>query len=163
MNDANDLLDCYSDDQAALFFNNDNCTSDFRYESLDEMKKCIQFWLEEYDREFYIRFAIVDKNDQKAVGTLEYFDKDQPHEHYGNLVVLRIDLYSTYEREYYIDELIKLVDHQIAEDFATDTILTKAIPEAIERVKTLKINNYEPLTDDRLIPYEHYYVKQLNR
>jgi len=40
--DAKDLLLCYSDPQVQCIVNNDNCTSDFKYSTLDEMLECIR-------------------------------------------------------------------------------------------------------------------------
>ena len=54
MEDAADLLGCYSDPKARQLFNSDNCTNTFEYSTLDEMKQAIVFWLEEYARGYYL-------------------------------------------------------------------------------------------------------------
>ncbi len=62
-NDAEDLIDCYSDPISAKLFNSDNCTSNFIYKTIDEVEDCIKFWLNEYKDQLYVRFSIVDKRD----------------------------------------------------------------------------------------------------
>ena len=60
LDDAKDLLACYSDRRAVANMNADCCTSDFYYETLTQMQECIRFWLREYQQQAYIRFAIID-------------------------------------------------------------------------------------------------------
>ena len=96
LDDAKDLLACYSDRRAVANMNADCCTSDFYYETLTQMQECIRFWLREYQQQAYIRFAIIDKTVKKAVGTAEIFGGTLG----GGLSgfgVLRIDLALPYE------------------------------------------------------------------
>ena len=48
LEDAEDLLACYSDKDNVSKLNSDFCTSDFYYSTVSEMEDCIKFWLEEY-------------------------------------------------------------------------------------------------------------------
>ena len=107
--DAADLLVCYSDEKAWEIFNADYCTSDFRYTARKQMEECIDFWLEAYAVKGFVRFSILDKKSEKAVGTAEMFGSlnIEKTEDYG---VLRIDIASGYETEGYLAELIKLAD-----------------------------------------------------
>lgn len=66
LDDAKDLLACYSDRRAVANMNADCCTSDFYYETLTQMQECIRFWLREYQQQAYIRFAIIDKTVKKS-------------------------------------------------------------------------------------------------
>ena len=48
-NDANDLLEVYSDKNALPFFNSDNCHGDnFYYPTLERMNEDIHFWIDSY-------------------------------------------------------------------------------------------------------------------
>lgn len=43
--DAEELLKCYSDEKAVPFFNSDNCDGDtFYYSTTERMKQAIDFW-----------------------------------------------------------------------------------------------------------------------
>ena len=57
---------------------------DFCLVSLRKMEQCIKFWLEEYEKKYYVRFAVISKSENQAVGTVEIFG--------GEAGVLRIDL-----------------------------------------------------------------------
>lgn len=70
--DAEDLLECYSDAASIPLFNSDNCTNDFNFQMIEEMSGCIRFWLDEYARHSFVRFSIVEKDSDKAVGTIEF-------------------------------------------------------------------------------------------
>jgi [ribosomal protein S5]-alanine N-acetyltransferase len=70
--DAADLLECYSDAASIPLFNSDNCNNDFNFQTIEEMSGCIRFWLDEYAEHGYVRFSIVEKNSDKAVGTIEF-------------------------------------------------------------------------------------------
>ena len=59
--DAAGILDCYSDPEARLLFNGDNCRSDFRLSTLKDMREIIGSWLEEYQRRAYLRLSVIDK------------------------------------------------------------------------------------------------------
>ena len=51
--DAEDLLKCYSDKETVSKLNADNCTSNFYYQTKAEMEQCIKYWLEEYKNQYY--------------------------------------------------------------------------------------------------------------
>ena len=143
MDDAEDLLECYSDPKAQPLFNADNCNSDFCFSSLDEMRGYLEWWLEAYKNKWLFRFSIVDKQSNRAVGTVEIFG--------GERGVLRIDIKPGYEKEAYMNELLKMADAFFG-DFQTDAIVTKAVPEASGRVKALLKNGYGPYE----AKHEHY-------
>ncbi|MDR0270514.1 hypothetical protein [Paenibacillus sp.] len=71
--DAEDLLMCYSDPASAELFNTDNCHHDFICRTSSEVEGYIQYWLEEYRGKGFVRFSVIDKLDEKAVGTIEMF------------------------------------------------------------------------------------------
>lgn len=156
--DDEDLLECYSDQISKKFFNSDNCTSDFVYNTLEEMQSCIRFWLDEYKKHYYVRFSVVDKIMEKAIGTIEFFAKDELYSVYGIIGILRIDLVSTYEKEDMIKEILGMVDDNLYDDFGVDSILTKAIPEDKQRLVALKVMGYS-LAKEKILPFDFYYIK----
>lgn len=128
MDDAQDLLACYSDRRAVANMNADCCTSDFYYETLAQMQECIRFWLREYRDHAYIRFAIIDKTVKKAVGTAEIFGGTLGGGlgGSGEFGVLRIDLAISCETAPLLDEIVSLAVNRWMPDFAIPILYTKA-------------------------------------
>ena len=129
--DAEDLLKCYSDKETVSKLNADNCTSNFYYQTKAEMEQCIKYWLEEYKNQYYVRFAVIPKSKEQAVGTVEIFG--------GKEGVLRIDLAKEYERENSIVEIVKLAINKFAKDFGIGSIKIKTanVPERIKWLEQL--------------------------
>ncbi len=129
MEDAEDLLDCYGDKLAVERMNADFCTSNFYFTTLDEMRDCLQFWLNEYQNGAYVRFALIYKLSNKVVGTVEIFG-----EKYG---VLRIDLASEYEQNSFIEEITALAVSDFIYDFHIEKLVVKAehTPERLDIFK----------------------------
>ncbi|WP_095173134.1 MULTISPECIES: DUF3795 domain-containing protein [Blautia] len=116
--DAAGLLACYADKDAVGRMNADRCTSNFYYQTMEEMQDCIAFWLSEYEKKYYVRFAVLFKENGKAVGTMEIYP--------GEKSVLRLDLASEFEQEEYVEELlVNALDHWYF-DFGIDVIVLKA-------------------------------------
>ena len=135
--DAEDLLLCYSDPEAQAIFNSDNCTSDFCFSSLDDMKRCICEWLDAYRKKQYVRLSIIDKQNDKAVGTVEIFGSEKSQ----GTGILRIDLHPRYENQEHLDELLSLADSFFI-DFNLYSIVSKVIPKATDRVLALTNHGY---------------------
>ena len=111
------------------------------------MEKCIRSWLNAYKKRGFIRYSIIDKNTNRAIGTSEIFG--------GAFGVLRIDVRHEYENEAALSELLKTAD-LFFDDFDTKKFITKAIPEAEARINALVKNGYVPCT----VKYEHYFMKR---
>ena len=158
-NDAEDLLECYSDPVSSKFFNSDNCINNFIYKAIDEMKNCIEFWIQSYENQWFIRFSIIDKKINKAIGTVEFFAKQETFKIYGRVGILRIDLVSTYEKEIPISEILNLVDDNFYEFFEVESIIIKAIPEAGQRIMALRNNGYKELNYNPIMPFDSYYIR----
>ena len=90
------------------------------------MEQCIKYWLEEYKKKYYVRFAVIPKSNGEAVGTVEIFG--------GEAGVLRIDLAREYDTKNSIIEIIKLAIDRFSEDFDIGSIKIKTVntPERIE-------------------------------
>jgi len=148
--DAEDLFLCYSDTEAQKIFNSDNCNTDFKFATLEHMRAYIDGWIDAYKNGYFVRFSIITKADNKAVGTVEIFGGD-----YG---VLRIDILTAYENENCLDELLKIAD-SFFHDFECENIITKAIPEAVCRRNALVQNEYAPTAIGDGMKREHYFFK----
>lgn len=134
--DAADLLTCYSDTSARPIFNSDTCTSNFFYDTSDEMSDCIKMWLNSYVRKEFVRFSIIDKCFSHAVGSIEMFGMVGKYK--TTRGILRLDIMSKYEEAAYLDELFTLCLNDFFDLFAVNQIVTKAIPQAVKRVNILK-------------------------
>ena len=150
--DAEDLLKCYSDPKAQEFFNADNCVGDFCFDTIDQMRDYIRFWLNDYWARVYIRFSIVDKEIGKAVGTVEMCG------------VLRLDLASHYETRQYITELLSIIEGPVALSMQMEHLVIKAIPAAAERIAALRSAGYEPCAwaYEGEAAREYYYDKRVS-
>lgn len=159
-NDAEDLIDCYSDPISAKLFNSDNCTSNFIYKTIDEVEDCIKFWLNEYKDQLYVRFSIVDKSIEKSIGTMEFFAKEEEYKDFGKIGVLRIDLSSKYEKENVIAEILSEVEKYFYDDFQVNSIITKGTPEAKQRVNILNKFGFNELKKGLIVMFDFYYIKK---
>lgn len=75
--DAKDLLKTYSDPNAVPFFNADNCHGDdFYYTTIERMSQAIDFWICAYNNGWFVRWTIIDKQEEIAVGTIEAFRRE---------------------------------------------------------------------------------------
>ena len=130
--DALDLLSVYGDKNALPYFNSDNCHGDnFYYPDLARMEKAIDFWLYSYKEKFFVRWTIVDKAENKAVGTIELF-KREANDFFNDCAVLRLDLKNNLEKATYIEEIANLIE-KTYHLFNAKKIITKIPIYAIER------------------------------
>ena len=155
LDDAEDLLRCYSNSEAQRFFNDDNC--DFGYGNVDTLEKMqynINLWRNSYNSKKFVRFSIIDKSIDNVVGTVEMFG--------GKHGVLRIDIILEYECEDRLSEFFEIADN-FFNDFNCNCIVFKAIPEAIECIKALTKCGYVPYPQTDTWCRKHYYIKTLSR
>ncbi len=142
LEDTEDLLQCYSDPKAQELFNADHCTTDFRFKTPDELRHCIAAWLKAYEKEEFVRFAIVDSALGKPVGTIEMFGMVGVYK--SSLGVLRLDICSEYEQAAYLDELLTLCVGEFFPLFGVSQISHKAIPAAAGRIQALLKLGFRP-------------------
>ena len=136
--DMKDLLKVYSDMDAVLFFNSDNCDGDdFYYKTLERMQQAVDFWIFSYKERYFVRWTIIDKATAEAIGTIELFHRDADEQFY-ECGLLRLDLRSDYEDAAQIAEIISLIKDAAYDLFYCNVIATKAVPEAKERLKALQ-------------------------
>jgi hypothetical protein len=161
--DSDDLLEVYSDQKALPLFNSDNCHGDiFYYNTKEKMDKALDFWDFSYQNRYFVRWAIIDKNIGKAIGTIELFHRDA-QDWFSNCGVLRLDLHSAYETERNITYILSLIISDTYEMFYCDKIATKAVNAATERICALKKLGFEKsnqnvIGNDGKTLYGDYYV-----
>lgn len=160
INDAEELLKCYSDEEAIKFFNSDNCHGDdFHFTTLKQMTDAINGWLYSYNIKDFVRMTIINNDSKEKIGTVEMFNRGQA-ECYGVHGVLRIDIRSSFEKENIISSILDIVDNNFYELFNVDFIMTKAVNDANERIKALTKSGYKKAIKFELDDY--YYKKCTN-
>ncbi len=160
MEDAEELLNCYSDKKAVPFFNSDNCNGDnFHYTTIERMKEAIGFWNFSYENKYFVRWTVILNETKTKAGTIEMFHRvaDDEFNHYG---LLRIDLQSKYETQAIIESILEIVNENFYKAFDVEAILTKAVPAAAERISALIKSEYQPI-NRKLIIYDDYFVRYL--
>jgi RimJ/RimL family protein N-acetyltransferase len=162
--DAEDLLKVYSDKSAVPLFNSDNCVNGFYYSSIEEMKDTVAFWKREYQSRYYVRWAIIDKSTDCAIGTIELFNR-KAKDYFNNCGLLRLDLRSDYEKQDTIEDILGIIIPETKEMFTCETIATKAVSSAQERIQALEHMGF-CLSEETLIghdgtKYDSYYVREV--
>lgn len=143
MDDCDDLLKVYSDTAAVPIFNSDNCTGDFYMTKPGDMANCIQFWLSEYAQRYYVRWSIIDRSADCAIGTIELFHRTAD-DFFNHVGLLRLDLRSDYETEAAITEILSRLLPSAFELFSCAAIATKIPACAQVRRKTLAALGFQP-------------------
>lgn len=157
--DAKELFKCYSDEKAVPFFNSDNCNGDdFHYISIEKMKQAIDFWDYSYKNKYFVRWTVILNDTKEKIGTVEMFHRIEDDE-FNNYGVLRIDLQSNYEKQRYIDAILEIANGNFFKAFNVEFILTKAIPDATERIVSLARKGYLPL-NKKFVIYDHYFIRE---
>lgn len=157
----------YSDQKAVPLFNRDNCGGDdFYYTTEKKMEQVISYWLFEYTRHGFVRWAILEKKTNTVIGTIELFHRDDD-DFFTNCGLLRLDIRSDCENSDAIISILQLIIPPAFPLFSCDKIATKAIPAAKERRKALHYLRFEP-TEEKLIghdgtKYDDYYVLPISK
>lgn len=160
--DKTDLLKVYSDEKALPFFNCDNCGGDdFHYTTEKRMEQAIEYWLWEYARQGFVRWTIISKRTNEAIGTIELFNR-KSEDYFTNCALLRLDIRSDYEIANEIVKILKLIIEPAYILFHSNKIATKATVSAVERISALKNLGFE-LSEEKLIghdgtEYSSYFV-----
>ncbi|MFT3950405.1 MAG: N-acetyltransferase [Oscillospiraceae bacterium] len=137
IDDAENLLTVYSDEVAVPIFNSDNCRGDnFHYTTLARMREIIDFWIYSYNEKIFVRFSIIDKRSQTAVGTIELFNRVS-QDAFNGCGIFRLDLRSDFEKSEIILSILNMIIPPAFELVHCMLIATKAIPTAAERISAL--------------------------
>lgn len=154
--DLDGLLRCYSDENAVPLFNSDNCHGDdFHYTTPERMRQAMDFWDFSYGEKYFVRWTVL--ADGEVAGTIEMFRREAEDADNGS-GVLRIDLASAFERGDVLDCILEIAREHFYTLFGTEVILTKAIPAAAERIRSLERAGYSPLGRN-LMGYGYYYTR----
>ncbi|MGV8981688.1 GNAT family N-acetyltransferase [Clostridium sp.] len=158
LEDAAELLKCYSDEESVPLFNSDNCHGDdFYYTTIERIKDAIDSWQYCYEHREFVRLTVILNATREKIGTIEMFKSDLDSE-FNPFGILRIDLKSKYEKQHYIDEILQIANQDFYIDFEVNSILTKAIPNANERIASLKTTGYVPIAKKFMV-YDDYYIR----
>lgn len=160
--DCDDLMRVYSDPKAVLLFNSDNCNGDdFYYKTSERMMQAIQMWLWSYDHGWFVRWSIIDKRTDCAVGTIELFRRASD-DSYDGAGVLRLDLRSDYENEADIRQILSLILPPSFAWFGCDRIITKIKPAGKARERIFRemgfVSAGEPLIGHDGTEYRDYWI-----
>lgn len=145
--DSEQLFECYNDENAVKLMNDDNCDFGFYVETKEKMLETIGYWLDFYEKQYFVRFSIVDNALNRAVGTIEGF--------IGETGVLRVDISSAYEKSSYLSEIFEFARENFYDYFGNEDIVTKAIADATERRLALESGGWEFI--DKYKGYNDYY------
>lgn len=162
--DCGELLKVYSDPAAVPLFNSDNCNGDdFHYTAPERMEQAIRFWIWSYEHGYFVRWSIVDREENSVVGTVElcFQNTEDPDNIRG---VLRIDLRSDYENQAVTADILSLMVTPCLEWFGCRTLITKAKSIARARIKALTEMGFVPMSEPLIghdgTEYGDYYEKR---
>ena len=164
--DCAPLLKVYSDPQAVLLFNSDNCHGDdFYYRTKERMAKAIDFWFFSYTEKYFVRWSIIDRKTGEVIGTVEVFRREA-EDSFTDTALLRLDVRSDYERTDELVSVLSIIKEHCLKLFDCDTITTKAIPQAQARRAALQAMGFAESTNtlkgqDGTL-YKHYFVYDKN-
>ena len=133
MKDAHELFRCYSNPQAARYFNGDCCGDDFYYTDYEKFLECMKFWESRYQVRDFVRFTFVDQKQKEIAGMVEICPSYKYSADGSKIGILRIDLLPEYENEKMLNELLTLILEHIYEDFEVQAVLMKAQEYATAR------------------------------
>ncbi|MDY6399007.1 MAG: GNAT family protein [Treponema sp.] len=154
-NDANDLLEVYSDKNAHPFFNSDNCHGDnFYYPTLERMNEAIHFWIDSYKNKWFVRWTIIQKQNNKAIGTIELFNREG-NDSFNHAGVLRLDIKSDFEQSGIIEQILKEIIESAFKLFDTNKIITKIPMYAVERKDAFEKFGFKK-SEDLLIGIDNF-------
>lgn len=141
-NDIEDLLKVYSDVKAVPLFNSDNCHGDdFHYQTIERMSQAVDFWIDSYKNHWFVRWSIVCKATHEVIGTIEGFHRVADDE-FDGCGVIRLDIRSDYEKQDVIEKILSLIMPHAYSFFDCIQVITKAVPQAAERIKALKNSGF---------------------
>lgn len=159
MEDARGLFQCYSNPQAAKYFNGDCCNDDFYYTDFDRFVKCMEFWESRYKAKDFVRFTIVDTGTDKIIGMAEVCPSYKYSADDNCMGILRLDLLPEYETEAVLNELLDILLKYIYKDFAVRSVIIKAQCYADIRRNVLKRFQFVPAQEECNISFLDYFVR----
>ena len=159
MEDAQGLFQCYSNPQAAKYFNGDCCNDDFYYTDFDRFVECTEFWESRYTVKDFVRFTIIDIGMDNIIGMAEVCPSYKYSADKNCMGILRLDLLPEYETETALNELLDILLKHIYEDFAVRSVIIKAQSYADIRRNVLKNFQFVPAQEECNISFPDYFVR----
>ncbi|MGE5675941.1 MAG: GNAT family N-acetyltransferase [Mycobacterium leprae] len=162
LDDAEDLLACYSDPVTKGQMNNDNCSGDWQISTLDIMKQGIRAWELEFERRFFIRWSVYHKPTGRVIGTIEIAPVPNTTRFLDGTCetgILRIDIISHLAVEPLIAEILQMTTDRFYADFGIKNIIIKATQADKERTLALDHSGFQRLPDG-FIRYPDYYIRK---
>lgn len=151
--DAKDLQKVYGDKFALPFFNSDNCHGDnFYCPTTERMREAIRCWLMEYKNRGFVRFSIIERGSDTAIGTIELFNRVS-EDSFNDCGILRLDVGSRYECEKVLCEILSIIIEPAYELFECKLIATKAPIYAVERIAALRKIGFEK-SDEKVVGHD---------
>ena len=157
--DVEGLFPCYSDPEAARYFNGDCCGDNFYYTDKEKLRECVEYWLSRYEARDFVRWSVLDKETGLLIGTLEVCPSLKYAVDGRKMGILRIDLKSEYERWLVLKELMDVLICHIYEDFEVASIIMKIQKDAGERQKLIKEYQFVAAREECNISLEDYYIR----
>ncbi len=157
--DVEELFPCYSDPEAARYFNGDCCGDDFYYTDKEKFRECVEYWLSRYEARDFVRWSILDKGTGLLVGTIEVCPSLKYAVDGKMMGILRIDLRSEYEKQAVLEELMDILMVNIYEDFQVASVIMKIQKDAEERQKLIKKYQFVSAKEECNISLEDYYIR----
>ncbi len=159
MQDAEGLFQCYSNPEAAKYFNGDCCGDDFYYTDFIQFVKCMEFWESRYREKDFVRFTAMDTGLEKIIGMAEICPSYKYSADGHCMGILRLDLLPEYETEKEIQGLMEMILGHVYEDFQVRCVPMKAQEDALTRRKVLKNLHFVPAQDECSIPFKDYFIR----
>ena len=157
--DTERLFPCYSDPEAARFFNGDCCGDDFYYTDKDKFRECVEYWLSRYNARDFVRWSILDKRTGLLIGTIEVCPSLKYTVDGKQMGILRVDLKSEHERWGVLKELMDVLVCHIYEDFEITSIIMKIQKDASERQRLITEYQFVTAKEECNISLEDYYIR----
>ena len=157
--DVEGLFSCYSDPEAARYFNGDCCGDNFYYTDKEKFRECVEYWLSRYEARDFVRWSVLDKRTGLLVGTIEVCPSLKYAVDGRKMGILRIDLKSEYERWPVLKELMDVLICHIYENFEVASIIMKVQKDAGERQKLIKEYQFVAAKEECNISLEDYYIR----
>lgn len=161
VSDAESLLPCYAHPTESVITNSFNCTMGYNAHTIEQMRECIKGWQRFFKEKSFIRWSIVNKSNNNAVGTIELFNR-YSIDFYDNCVILRLDLCDKYEKFDEINKILELIIPNAFHWFGCKSIATKVNTSAIERIESLNMFGFKKsqhvLKCDNDVEYDGFWV-----
>lgn len=161
VSDAESLLPCYAHPTESVITNSFNCTMGYNAHTIEQMRECIKGWQRFFKEKSFIRWSIVNKSNNNAVGTIELFNR-YSIDFYDNCVILRLDLCDKYEEFDEINKILELIIPNVFSWFECEFVATKVDTSAIERIESLTMFGFKKsqhvLKCDNGVEYDGFWV-----